>query len=83
MAHQICHWGRNLASEINEGRRVRAIIDKMADARGRSTLVMSRRAKNVRDECRSVEARDLIEGAIEKANLPLTAIEFDKLVELT
>jgi hypothetical protein len=55
----------------------------MADARGRSTLVMSRRAKNVRDECRSVEARDLIEGAIEKANLPLTAIEFDKLVELT
>src|SRR5271165_1920018 len=54
----------------------------MADAGGRSTLVMSRRAKNFRDECRSVEARDLIEGAIEKANLPLTAIEFDKLVEL-
>jgi hypothetical protein len=82
MAHQICHWGKNLASEINEGRRVRAIIDKMADAGGRSTLVMSRRAKNSRDECRSVEARDLIEGAIEKANLPRTAIEFDKLVEL-
>ena len=82
MAHQICHWGGNLASEIIEGRRVRAIIDKMADAEGRNTLVMSRPAKIFRDECRSVEARDLIEGAIEKANLPLTADQFRGLVEL-
>jgi hypothetical protein len=82
MAHQICHWGENLAAEINEGRKVRASIDKMADARGRSTLVMSRRAKNFRDQCRSVEARDLIDGAIKKANLSLTAVEFNKLVEL-
>jgi hypothetical protein len=82
MAQQICRWGRNLASETNEGRRVRASVDKLADAGGRSTLVMSRRAKNFRDECRSVEARYQIEGAIEKANLPLTAIEFDRLVEL-
>jgi hypothetical protein len=54
MAHQICHWGRNLAAKINEGRKVRAIIDKMADARGQSTLVMSRRAEIFRDECRSL-----------------------------
>jgi len=44
---------------------------------------MSRRAKNFRDKCRSVEARDLIDGAIKKANLSLTAVEFNKLVELT
>jgi hypothetical protein len=81
MAHQICHWGENLAAEIKEGRRVRAIIDKMAVAGGRSALVMSRRAKNFRDQCRSVEARNLIEGAIKQANLSLTAVEFNQLVE--
>jgi len=43
---------------------------------------MSRRAKNLRDQCRSVEARDLIDGAIKKANLPLTVFQFHKLVEL-
>ncbi len=82
MAHQICHWGENLAAQLNEGRKVRAIIDKMADSGGRSALVMSRRAKNFRDKCRSVEARHHIEGAIKKAKLPLTAVEFNKLVEL-
>jgi len=81
MAHQICQCGRNLAVEINEGRRVRASIDKMADATGRSALVMSRRAKIFRDRCCSLEARDLIDGAITKANLSLTAVEFDQLVE--
>jgi hypothetical protein len=82
IAHQIRHCGRSHAAEKNEGRRVRAIIDRMADARGRSALVMSRRAKNFRDKCRSVDARYLIEGALKKANLSLTAIQFDKLVEL-
>ena len=72
----------SVAAELNEGRKVRAIIDKMADSGGRSALVMSRRAKNFRDKCRSVEARHHIEGAIKKANLSLTAVEFDKLVEL-
>jgi hypothetical protein len=81
MAHQICHWGRSLAAEIKEGRRVRAIIDKVAIAGGRSTLVMSRRAKNFRDQCRSVKARNLIEGAIKKANLSVTAVEFNQIVE--
>lgn len=71
-----------MAAQLNEGRKVRAIIDKMADSGGRSALVMSRRAKNFRDICRSVEARHHIEGAIKKANLSLTAVEFDKLVEL-
>jgi len=77
MAHQICHWGENLAAQLNEVRKVRAIIDKIADSGGRSALVMSRRAKNFRDKCRSVEARHHIEGAIK-----MTAVEFDKLVEL-
>ncbi len=44
-------------------------------------MVMSRRAKKFRDQCRSVKARNLIEGAIKKANLSLTAVEFDQLVE--
>ena len=83
MAHQISHWGKNCeVAEINEGRRVRASIDKMAGAGGRSALVMSRRAKNFRNKCRSVEARDLIDGAIKQANLSLTTVEFNKLVEL-
>jgi hypothetical protein len=80
--HDIAASRRNLAAEINEGRTVRTSIDKMANAGGRSALVMSRRAKNFRDKCRSVEARDLIDGAIKKANLSLTAVEFNKLVEL-
>jgi hypothetical protein len=57
MAYQICRWGRNLADEINEGRKVRAIIDKIAEARGRIALVMSRRAQSFRDQCCSLEAR--------------------------
>ncbi|HEY8031345.1 MAG TPA: hypothetical protein VIF02_02915 [Methylocella sp.] len=81
MAHQICHWGRSLAAKINEGRKVRTNIDKIADAGGGSTLVMSRLAKKFRDQCRSVEVQNLIESAIKKANLPLTAVEFDRLVE--
>jgi hypothetical protein len=43
---------------------------------------MSRRAKNFLDQFRSLEARDLIDGAIKKANLSLTAVQFHKLVEL-
>ncbi|MGH6847858.1 MAG: hypothetical protein ACREC0_10585 [Methylocella sp.] len=82
MAHQICHWGKNQAAEINEGRRLRALIDKVADAEGRSALAMSRRARKLRDQSRSLEARDLIDGAIKKANLSLTAVQFHKLVEL-
>ena len=82
IAHLICHWGRSLAANIREGRKVRINIDKIADARGGSALVMSRRAKKFRDQCRSVEAQNLIEGAIKNANLSLTAVEFDKLVEL-
>jgi hypothetical protein len=82
MAYQICRWGKNQAEEINEGRRVRASIDKMADAEGRSALVMSRRAKNFRDQCRRLEAQYLIDGAIKKANFSLTPVEFHTLVEL-
>jgi hypothetical protein len=65
MAHQICH-GVRIWRRRNEGRRVRASID-MANAGDRGALVMSRRAKNFPDKCRSVEARDLIVGAFKKA----------------
>jgi hypothetical protein len=56
MAHQICRSGSNQAAEIKEGRKVRASIDQMADAEGRSALVMSRRASRLRGQCRSLEA---------------------------
>jgi hypothetical protein len=35
-----------------------------------------------RKPSRSVDARDLIDGAIKKANLSLTAVEFNKLVKM-
>ena len=81
-AHQICHWGELFAAKINEGRRVRAIMDEIAKADGRSTLVMSRRAMKFRDECSSVEAEDNVELAMMKAGLSATAYEFKRLVGL-
>ena len=81
-ASQIRHWGELLAAEFNEGRRVRAIIDEIAKADGRSTLVMSRRAMKFRDECSSVEAQDHVELAMKKAGLSASAYEFKRLVGL-
>src|SRR5271166_6629032 len=73
--------GELLADEINEGRRVRAIIDQIAKAKGRNALVTSRRAERFRDECNSLEARDLIDEASQKAGLMTTAAEFNQLAE--
>jgi len=51
-------------------------------SQGRSALVISRRAKRFRDECSSLEAQDLIDGAVRKAGLSLTATEFSQLIAL-
>jgi len=82
MTRLIHHWGELQAAEIDEGRRVRAIIDEIARANGRGVLVISRRAKRFRDECSSLEAQDLIDGAVRKAGLSLTATEFSQLIAL-
>ena len=83
MAHQLWRWGENFAAEIREGRKLRAGLDRMAKAEGRSALVMSRRAKDLGETYRCLEAGHLlVEGAIEKAGLPLTELEFGELVAL-
>ena len=81
MTRLIHHWGELLAAEINEGRRVRAIIDEIAKTKDRSALVISRRAKRFRDECSSSEAQDQIDGAAQKAGLWSTATEFNQLID--
>ena len=82
MTRMIHHWGELQADEINEGRRVAPMIDGIAKAHGRSTLVIARRAKRFRDACSTVEAQYLIESAIAKAGLPQTSQEFNQLVGL-
>ena len=44
------HLGQLLANEINEGRRVRSIIEEIAKRRECSALVISRRARKLRNE---------------------------------
>jgi len=80
MKRVVHHLGKVLADEINQGRRVRAIIDEIAKAKDGSTLVMARRAKRFRDECGSHGASIAIDRATEKAGLSFGAIEFDQLI---
>jgi hypothetical protein len=83
MAHQIWRWGKSLAAEVRDGRKLRASMHGMAKAEGRSALVMSRRAKDLGETYRGLEAGYLlVEGAIEKAGLQLTGLEFGELVAL-
>ena len=58
MTRQMHRLGQLLADEINEGRRLRAIVDEIAKRRECSALVISRRAGKLRDECNS-EGRKL------------------------
>jgi hypothetical protein len=83
MARAAHHLGKVLADEINQGRRVRAVIDEIAMAKESSTLVIARRAKRFRDECDSDGAGMAIDKAIMKAGLSSGAIEFCQLVEAT
>ena len=48
MTRQMHRLGHLLANEINEGRRVRAIVDEIAKAKNSSALVISRRAGKLR-----------------------------------
>jgi hypothetical protein len=74
------HFGKLLADEINQGRRVRAIIDEIVKTKDCSTLVISRRAKRFRDQCDSHRAHIAINEAAQKAGLSFDAAEFNQLV---
>jgi hypothetical protein len=81
MTRAVHHLGKLLADEINQGRRVRAIIDEIVKAKDCSTLVISRRAKRFRDECDSDGAHVAINKAAKQADLSMDATEFDQLIE--
>lgn len=79
---RVVHYlGNVLADEINQGRRVRAIIDEIVKTKDCSTLVISRRAKRFRDECDSNGASVAIDQAAKKAGLSSNAFEFGQLIE--
>jgi hypothetical protein len=80
-ARAVHRLGNVLADEINQGRRVRAIIDEIVKARESSTLVIARRAKRFRDECDSHGACVAIDGAAKKAGLSCSTTEFRQLVD--
>ncbi len=73
--------GQLLADEINQGRRVRAIVDEIAKRRECSALVISRRARKLREECNSEGASIAIDRAAQKAGFWLASTEFNELVE--
>ena len=81
MTRAVHHLGKVLADEINQGRRVRAIIDEIVKAKDCSTLVISRRAKRFRDECDSHGAHVAINKAAKQADLSMDAAEFNQLIE--
>ena len=81
MTRLIYHWGKLFAAEINEGRRVRVIIDEIAKTKDCSALAVSRRAKKLRDECGNSDVQDLIDGAAQKAGLWSTTTEFNLLID--
>ena len=81
MTRAVHRLGKVLADEINQGRRVRAIIDEIVKAKDCSTLVISRRAKRFRDECDSHGAHVAINRAVKQADLSMDAAEFNQLIE--
>jgi len=78
---QIHESAKLLADEMNKGRRVRALIDEIAKAKNGSALVISRRAKRLRDECNSDGAQIVIDRAAQEAGCRLASTEFNQLVE--
>jgi hypothetical protein len=74
-------FGQLLADEINQGRRVHAIVDEIAKRRECSALVISRRARKLREECNSEGASIAIDRAAQKAGFWLASTEFNELVE--
>jgi hypothetical protein len=80
-ARQVHRLGQLLADEINQGRHVRAIVDEIAKRRECSALVISRRARKLREECNSEGAQTSIGCAAQKAGFWLASIEFNQLAE--
>lgn len=79
MTRAVRHFGKLLADEINQGRRIRAIIDEIVKTKDCSTLAISRRAKRFRDECDSEHVA--IHDAAKKAGISLHGTEFNQLIE--
>lgn len=73
--------GSNWAAEINDGRRASAVIRQLAKATEASSLVISRRAKTLREVCSPGHAEVAIKKAIERTAAPIMLAEFDALVE--
>jgi hypothetical protein len=80
-ARAVHRLGNLLADEINQGRRVRAIIDELVKAKDCSTLVIARRAKRFRDEGDSYGACVAIDRAAKKAGHSSDSFEFRQLID--
>jgi hypothetical protein len=80
-ARAVHRLGNVLADEINQGRRVRAIVDGIVKAKDCSTLVIARRAMRFRDECDSNGASIAIDKAANKAGLSSGSAEFRQLID--
>jgi hypothetical protein len=80
VAHHICHLGELLADEIIIGRRLAAAAGAVEKAAGRSTLIVSRRARRLLLAADSAEAHDHLRRALRGIPLSLTVYEFLALV---
>jgi hypothetical protein len=81
MTRAVRQLGKVLADQINQGRRVRAIIDEMEKMEDCSTLVISRRARRLRDLCDLDGAQVAITTAAQKAGLSVDLTEFNQLLQ--
>jgi hypothetical protein len=79
-AHLLHRWGSNSAEEINDGRPASAIIGQLSKMPAASSLVISRRAKKLREIRRSSRADVAIETAIKEIVPSMTVSEFNALV---
>jgi len=79
-AHHLHRLGSTWAEEINDGRRASAIIGQLAKMSAASSLVISRRAKALRELRRSSRADVAIERAIKETTPSMTVSEFNALV---
>jgi hypothetical protein len=80
-AHLIQRLGSQWAAEINDGRRASAIIRQLAKASEASSLVISRRAKKLREVCSAGHADVAIKKAIDGTAAPITLGQFEAVVE--
>jgi hypothetical protein len=81
MTRGVRQLGKVLADEINQGRQVRAIADEIAKTKACSPLVISRRARRLRELCDLDGAKVAIPTAAQKAGLSVDLTEFNQLLQ--